>query len=232
MKQNTSKQMTTTLPQDTTPPNPQPKALRVLANIITYLFHPVFFPLIAAFAILELEPAGFIGLTQKQLVMWFASIGLTAVFFPLFSILLMKQLDFISSYRMPTAKERTIPLMATMIFYFWVSHVFNNMPGAPVPLALKVMLLGCFWGIIGVFMINIFTKISLHTTAAGGMVGVVVVLMLTSPANMLPALFASIVLAGIVGTARMVLGAHQRGDIWVGYIIGFAAQMAAYRYMR
>jgi hypothetical protein len=77
----------------------------------------------------------------------------------------MKPLGFISSYKMPTARERTIPLMATMIFYFWISHVFNNMAGA-VPQVLKVLLLGNFWGIIVVFIVNIFTRVSMHTSAA------------------------------------------------------------------
>jgi hypothetical protein len=210
----------------------QPKGLRMVANVISYVCHPVFFPLVMAYVIYKLAPAGFLGLAPKQLGMWFISIGITGVFFPLFSILLMKQLGFISSFHMPTAKERTIPLMATMIFYFWVSHVFNSMPGVAVPLALKVLLLGNFWGIIGLFMINIFTKISMHTAAAGAMIGILVVLMITSPANMTVALFVSIVIAGIIGSARLILGVHEKGDVWLGYIIGFAAQLGAYVYMK
>jgi hypothetical protein len=168
----------------------------------------------------------------KQLGLWFISIGITAVFFPLFSIGLMKPLGFIDSFKMPTAKERTIPLMVSMIFYFWITHVFNSMPGTPVPLVLKVLLLGNFWGIICMFMINIFTKISMHTATAGGMIGIIIVLMILSPANMIIPLFAAIIIAGIVGTARMILGSHQGGDIWLGYIIGILVQILAYLYMR
>jgi hypothetical protein len=210
----------------------QPKGVRLLAEIASWLFHPVFFPLVMAVVIYKLAPTGFDVLTDKQRMMWFLSIGLTGVFFPLFSIFLMKQLGFIESYRMPTAKERTIPLMAIMIFYFWISHVFNSMPGAPAPLALKVLLLGNFWGIIVLFIINIFTKISMHTAAAGGMIGILIVLMITSPANMVIAFFVGIVIAGIIGTARLALGAHQKGDVWLGYIIGILAQLCAYWYMK
>jgi len=206
--------------------------LRVLANIVSYICHPVFFPLVMAVVIYQLTPAGFMGIPSRQIGLWFLSIGITGVFFPLFSILLMKQLGFITSYTMPTAKERTIPLMATMIFYFWVSHVFNSMPGTAVPLALKVLLLGNFWGIIGLFMINIFTKISMHTAAAGGMIGIFVVLMMTSSANLIVAPFVAIIIAGIIGSARLILGVHAKGDVWLGYVIGFAAQIAAYIYMK
>lgn len=210
--------------------NIQPRALRIAAEIISYLFHPVFFPVVMALAIYMLVPGFFAG-TPRQVALWFISIAFTAVFFPLFSIGLMKPLGFIGSFKMDTARERTIPLMATMIFYFWVSHVFNSIPGNP-PLALKVLLLGNFWGVILLFLINIFTKISMHTAAAGGMIGIIIVLMITSPVNMTIPLFVSLVLAGIIGTARMILGAHQRGDIWLGYIIGILVQLGAYLYMK
>lgn len=210
----------------------QPKALRVLAMCISYICHPVFFPLVMAVALSRLAPAVFMGIPEKQLGLWFLSIGITAVFFPLFSILLMKPLGFIGSFQMPTARERTIPLMATMIFYFWITHVFNSMPGTPVPLILKVLLLGNFWGLVGLFMINIFTKISMHTAAAGGMIGIIIVLMIISPVNMVTPLFAALVIAGIIGSARLVVGAHQKGDVWLGYIIGILAQLCAYVYMK
>ncbi len=210
----------------------QPAALRLFANIVSYVCHPVFFPLVMAYVIYRLAPAGFDGIPPKQLGLWFISIAITAVFFPLFSIALMKPLGFIESYHLPTAKERTIPLMATMIFYFWISHVFNSMPGVTVPLILKVFMLGNLWGIIVVFMINIFTKISMHTSAAGSMIGILIVLMMTSSVNMILPLFAGIIIAGIIGSARLILGAHQRGDVWIGYIIGILVQLGAYIYMK
>ena len=144
-------------PDSKTPiPNPQPKPLQVLAHIISWTCHPAFFPLVMAFALYKLSPADFMGIPPKILGLWFISIGFTAVFFPLFTILLMKKLDFIGSYTMPTARERTMPLMAIMIFYFWLSHVFNSMgiatvlnpnPGPVPPLIYKVLFLGNFWGI-------------------------------------------------------------------------------------
>jgi hypothetical protein len=211
-------------------PNTQPKALRFLANVVSVICHPVFMPTILAFVLSKLEPPTFDALKSGQ-KLWLVSIGLTTILYPLFSILLLKQLDFIKSYTMPTAKERTIPLMISMIFYFWVSHVYNNL-GPSVPLILKVMLLGNLWGIVVVFIINIFTKISLHTTAAGGMIGVIIVLMMTSNVNMTIPLFASLIIAGVIGTARSILGSHQRGDIWLGYIIGILVQLGAYVYMK
>jgi len=210
----------------------QPKGLRLLASIISYICHPVFMPIIMTVALSMISPNSFTGIPQKQMGSWYLSIGITGTFFPLFSIALMKPLGFIDSFHMKTARERTIPLMVTMIFYFWVSHVFNSMPGVVVPLILKVLLLGNFWGIILLFLINIFTKVSMHTAAAGGMIGIFIVLMILSPVNMIVPFFIALIIAGLVGSARLILGAHQRGDVWLGYIVGIAVQLAAYVYMK
>ena len=204
--------------------------MRTLASIISYIFHPVFMPLIMAYALTLLSPTSFAGVPPKDLGLWLISVGSTAVFFPLVSILLMKPLGFIDSYHMPTARERTIPLMVTMIFYFWISHVFNNVPH--VPLIFKVLMLGNFWGIIVLFIINIFTKVSMHTASAGGMLGIIIVLMITSPANMAIPFFVALLIAGIIGTARLILGAHQRGDVWLGYVIGIIVQLGAYVFLK
>ncbi|PQJ11012.1 hypothetical protein CJD36_013670 [Flavipsychrobacter stenotrophus] len=212
--------------------NQQPKALRVVASIVSYICHPVFMPLIMAFTLSLLSPVSFAGITPKQQGILLLNVLISAVIFPLFSIALMKPLGFINSFHMRTAKERTIPLMVTMIFYFWLSHVFNSMTAVPVPLILKVLMLGNFWGVIVLFVVNIFTKISMHTAAAGGMLGIIIVLMISSPVNMVIPFFVAMAIAGFIGTARLILGAHQRGDVWLGYLVGIAVQIAAYYYMK
>ena len=80
-------------------------------------------------------------------------------------------------------------------------------------------------------MVNIFTKISMHTAAAGGIIGNILVLMIISPVAMEVPLFVALLLAGAIGTARMVTGAHQRGDVWLGYIIGILVQLGAWVYL-
>ena len=204
----------------------------MLAMIVSYIFHPVLMPLVMTVALTIISPDIFAGISPKQMGLWYATIALNAVFFPLVSIALMKPLGFINSFHMKTAKERTIPLMVSMIFYFWVSHAFNGMTGVAVPLILKILLLGNFWGIILLFIINIFTKISMHTAAAGGMVGIMTILLITSKVNMMVPFFIAIVIAGIIGSARLIVGAHQKGDVWLGYIIGFLVQLGAFMYMK
>lgn len=206
----------------------QPKILRFLAIIVSYIFHPVFMPTLMAIILYKLAPTSFSGVTDSNIGMIFFRIAYLTAFYSILTVLLLKGLGFIENIQLKTARERTVPLMATMIFYFWAYWVFKNINA---PFILRVLLLGSFWGIILVFLINIFVKISLHTAAAGGMLGILIVLMLISPVNMVLPFFVILLIAGIIGTARMILGSHNNFEIWIGYLVGIIVQLAAYLYL-
>lgn len=202
--------------------------IRAIASFISYVFHPVLMPTVMTLALYKLAAVGFAGVKPKVFGNWLFIIILNTLIFPLVGVLLMKGLGFIRSMHMRDAKERIIPLLMTMTFYFWAYHVFQNIDS---PFILRVLLLGSFWSVIALFMVNIFMKVSMHTAAAGGMLGLVIVLMLISPINMAIPLFIALVIAGLVGTARMLLGAHNGAEIWMGYLLGIIVQIAAYFYI-
>lgn len=213
-------------------PGVRSKPLRVLANVASYVFHPVFMPPVMAYVLFVLtRDTDFAGIPDRSFYMWLAMIILNTVLFPLLTVGLLKGLGFIKSIHMKEPKDRIIPLIGCMIFYFWANFVIGN-PVSGAPLILHTLTLGSFWGIIAIFIVNIFYKVSMHTAAAGGMLGLLLVLMFTSPVNMAVPLFVGLLIAGIVGTARLILGAHKMWEIWLGYFIGMAVQVAAYLYLR
>ncbi|HEY9177024.1 MAG TPA: hypothetical protein VIN07_05005 [Flavipsychrobacter sp.] len=203
------------------------KALRSLATIASYVLHPVFLPILMTWVIYMITPMSFVQYEGK-LSLLFIQIGVATIFFPLLVVALLKGLGFIGSIFMRTQKERIIPLLATMMCYWWISHVFKNLDA---PLVLQVLLRGAYWSIIVLFLCSIFFKISMHTMAAGGMLGMLIVLMMVTPVSMAVPLIAGIFIAGISGTARLLLGAHTQFEIWVGYILGILVMLAAYWYL-
>jgi len=204
------------------------KGLRVPAKIVTYFFHPVFMPTVMAIILTFLNVTDFRGLNIAQRNQLWGNFAMNTIFFPLVSVLLLKAVGFIDSVQMHTTKDRIMPLIATMMFYFWAYLI---MKGLQAPLILKVLSLGAFWGIVVVFILNIFIKVSMHTAAAGGAIGVILVLMMYSPTNLILPLLITMVVAGIIGTARLVMQAHTPFEIWLGYIAGILVQLAAYLYL-
>lgn len=213
-------------------PRPAPMgspALRGFASFISYIFHPVFMPVLLSVVIWRIQPAEFAGMSNKLLTFRLISLASTTIFFPLLVVALLKALGFIQSVHMRVAKDRIIPLIATMTFYFWAQQVFSHLPDTPK--IINILLLGSFWGIILLFMASIWFKVSMHTTAAGGAIGIMTVLLFLSPFNMLPALFIAIFIGGLVGTARLILREHTAFELWVGYAIGLAVQLGAWAYV-
>ena len=205
------------------------KGLRVPAKIVSYLFHPIFMPTMMAIAVSYLNNSAFAALDNPHRLQLFGNIALNTIFFPLIATLLLKALGFIESIQMHSSRDRIIPLIATMIFYFWCYLVMKN---TQAPLTLKVLILGAFWGVITVFIANIFVKVSMHTAAAGGVLGIVLVVMMLSHINLFLPLLVALLIGGVVGTARMVLQAHKPAEVWLGYLIGVLVQLAAYWYLK
>lgn len=205
--------------------------LRGIAMVISYLFHPVFIPVIMTALLTQLLPASFSGLRPQQTGFLLIQVAYITAFFPLLVVLLLKGLGFVDSVYLKDSKERIIPLMATMIFYFWAYWVFRNDRAMSAPLIVKSVFLANFWSLIALFMINIFFKISMHATAMGGLLGMMIVILAISPVNMALPLFAAIFAAGLVGTARMILKAHHLNELWTGYGLGILSQVAAYWYL-
>jgi hypothetical protein len=212
------------------PPAPTgPLWLRRMASFISYLFHPIFMPALMALVIWRIQPAEFAGMTRNTLLLRFVTLVMLTVFFPLLVTVLGRALGFVQSIQMRVARDRVIPLIATMTFYFWLQQVFKHLPD--VPKIIDILVLGAFWGIILLFICSIFFKVSMHTTAAGGAIGIMTALLFLSPFNMLPAFFITIIIGGIVGTARLILREHTPFELWVGYAIGLAVQLGAWVYV-
>ncbi|RYE24230.1 MAG: hypothetical protein EOP51_08075 [Sphingobacteriales bacterium] len=209
--------------------NTKYKPVAWLAHVISFLFHPVFMPTIMAYAMYRFVPAYFAGTSPQEYSFRFLlPIFIITAFFPIISVLIMKGLDFIKSVHLYDPKDRIIPLITSMVFYFWMYWVFKNINA---PFLLQVLALGSFWGVILLFMVNIFFKVSMHTSGAGGMLGMLIVLMMLSPVSLTLPLFLGLIVAGIIGTARLLLGAHQPSEIWLGYILGIIVQVGAYLYL-
>lgn len=222
------------------------KGLRFVANAISVVLHPVFMPLICCAILYVTLPYLFAGTSPKILSGWLGMIIINTVIFPVLLMLLLKGLGFIKSIYLKDVKERVIPLIGIMVFYFWAYWVVRNVgvPGAPdaawpakvvagprVPDLAHILLLGNFWGLIVVFLVTIFFKISMHTSGVGALVGFVMVMMIVTKSFLLFPLLIALVAAIIIGWARYNLGAHSRQQLWLGYAVGILAQLAAYLYI-
>jgi hypothetical protein len=140
----------------------------------------------------------------------------------------------VQSFEMRDKQERTGPYIITGIFYLWM---YKNFANGAVPELYAKFVLGATIGLFFAFFANIFFKISAHATGMGGFIAMILLLafkwsgetfVLGSILLSLNALLAIvIVVAGVVGAARLALGTHTQAEIWQGYAAGFVAVMVA-----
>lgn len=205
-------------------------ALRAVAQVISYLLHPLFIPVIVTFLTVQGIPEYFVNFKQGSLrfpydILYFRVI-MISVFFPLMTVLLARALRFIDSIYLRTQRDRIIPYVSSIVYYFWAFYSFKRQGVAPA--FFNAFFLGIFLAIIISFIANIFVKISMHTTGWGGVIGFLLALMWGMDMNVTIPLVITFFVAGLVATARMVLSAHSPADIYAGFLVGILSQLVAY----
>ena len=89
-----------------------------------------------------------------------------------------------------------------------------------------------FGGVLTIFIcmvINLIFKVSLHTTAAAGLMGLILYTSPTAYFNMEAPFLIAIIAAGLVGTARLSLKAHEPKEVYVGYLVGLGSMFLAFQ---
>lgn len=209
----------------------QPAVLKAFAKVISVIFHPVFVPVMVVWFLVNVHPylfAGFSGLQKLRTVMM-AVVSFT--FFPLVTVLLLKGLKFIDSVYLRTQKERIIPFVACMTWYFWISYVWFNfgktrdvvdMPHEVVQFAMATF----FSTVIGL-MVNIKMKVSLHGISMGIVVTFFSLMAFNQDLNF--GIYLSIVLciAGLVCTARFIVSDHTPAEVYMGLAVGIISMLIA-----
>lgn len=216
--------------------------LKILANGFSVIFHPIFLITYFLLIILIVNPYlfGMTDLKSKGLIIIY--VVFISVVFPLIPIIMMYSLGMSKSLTMNNRSERTIPLILTGVFHLWL--YINMMNNQAIPLAFNVFLLGSVITLFTCFFINLFSKISLHTAGIAGLLTGFAwfryhysydsfFIKLNSESiyaiNTDIILISLLILAGIIGTSRLLLKAHNPMDIYGGYLVGFAAQIIAMR---
>lgn len=216
--------------------------LRVFANFLSILFHPLFFVMYMLLLFSLINPYLFTSNDPKANVLIFVSIISLTVVFPLICIGLMSTLGLISGLKMESNKDRVGPMIASGIFYIWLYVNVRQNPN--IPDIFTTFLLGTTIALFIAFFINNFTKISLHSIAVGGVLASMILLkfgfdyysfLINIPgfgsyivSTDLLIVFA-IILAGVMGSVRLFLKAHTPDQIFGGYLVGMFAQMIAFQ---
>ena len=184
---------------------------------LSYIFHPLFLPLIGLFFLFSM-PSLTPGLIEKSLYaidqdvkiaiyLIFATLMVVA---PGVSILIMYWTKVVNSITMEDRKERVYAIATVLMYvtfcYLYLRELISNQPNYTLLLSYTF---GTLLVILLCFIINFYTKISLHAAGFFGVVGAVIGYFNTQVNFNLSFIIVLTIVAGLVSAGRLYLKAHR-----------------------
>ena len=203
------------------------KHLKTPARIISIIFHPLILSTYAFALIYFTNPLLFSIYDRTDLSKIFLTVFINTFLFPLVAILLLWRLGFLKSMHMESSKERIVPYITSGVMYIWAYVVFRK---SGLPQLLNIVILGACITLFTTFLVTLFRKVSIHSAAMGSLFILTLAVCLLSQQNYNLLLFGVALLGGIVGTSRLLLGAHDTTEIALGYFIGVMGQLIALKF--
>ncbi|MFM6968824.1 MAG: hypothetical protein ACKOWZ_00340 [Sediminibacterium sp.] len=210
----------------TNTPSPYHPLLRFMAKVVSYLFHPLFLPTYIFLLLMLLVPYEFAGITPWQLKLRLFSVFWLTAFFPAFAVFLLWRLKFSESIFLRTQKERIIPYIITMFFYWWMHYLSRNFSDQPA--VLKFFYTGIFMATAAGLILNNYYKISLHGMGMGGASMAIVLFAFYYHQPMGLVIAGALLLTGIVATSRFLISDHTQKEVYMGLLVGGLCQAVAY----
>src|SRR6187431_1772241 len=176
------------------------------AKVISILLHPVLMPTYALMLIFRLS--NYLDYTTPpsvKMALYLIVVFNTLIMPVLISWLLLKK-GLIKSFNMDQREERLVPFICNtvlmMIAYYMISQI-------SIPKIFSMLLLGAAASVVLAIIINLKWKVSIHMIGIGGIVGMFFGMSTFLLIDLRFPILISLLVAGLIGTARMTMGSHK-----------------------
>jgi hypothetical protein len=193
--------------------------VRTAAKIISYVFHPL---LLATYLVLLLGkffPAMLMMISYRNVMLVALFVFAFTFLFPAINLWVLRTLGTISSLQLESRQERKQPFVIISIMYVLVAYLFYvKLPFSGNFIKLMAIVAAL---VVTATVLTFFAKVSVHSLAMGGWVGILIPLLKFSTELLWPTA-AIIVAAGLVISARLHLNAHTLKEVTIGVVAGLA----------
>lgn len=191
-----------------------------IASIISALFSPLFIPTYGIGISLLTTTLYYVTPEAKWHVL-LTTLAITGMI-PLIAIFVLTRLGRVTDAGLNNRGERTIPYLISLACYLGCAGYLVTVHS---PLWLTMFMVGGAAALIVTLIVNLWWKISAHATAMGGLVALLIHITARS-LNLWEIqwiVMATIIIAGAVGTSRLILHRHTLGQLAAGFAVGFTS---------
>lgn len=191
--------------------------MQFISKLISYLFHPLIIPTLGMILLFNsgtyLSYMPFSSQKAVYIIVFISTFLLPLSFMPFFLYT-----ERVKSIFLHKQKERIIPLVITVLFYFFAFYILNNLNA---PKVIRLFLLGAALSVSIALLITFFWKISTHAIGIGGLLALSFVITFRLMVDLNFIIMCLIFISGIIGTARIYLNAHNSIQVFAGLFLGF-----------
>ncbi|MDE5784588.1 MAG: phosphatase PAP2 family protein [Prevotella sp.] len=186
------------------------------ARLVSLIFTPFYLPLVGLIVLFTFSYLNLLPVAYRLLVL--TIVYVFTILLPTFIIHLYRRAQGWSLLELGQKRRRMVPYGISIICYVACLWTLDNMHiyhfvSSIVVAALLVQVICA--------IVNVWWKISTHTAGIGGMAGALFVFAEYFAFNPVWWLCVVLFVAGILGTARIILRQHSLAQVVAGFLIGF-----------
>ena len=191
-----------------------------VARVVSAVFTPLLIPLLVFVILFLFSYLRIMPLEYKLIVL-----GVVCSFtllLPLFSIYAFRRLNRLTQQDLHDRQHRYAPFVLTIVSYVLCLLMMRrmNIPWYMSGIVLTVLIVTVVCAVA-----NLRWRVSEHTAGAGSVVGGVVAFSALFGYDPVGWLCLTILVAGVIGSARLVLGRHTLGEVLWGFVVGFVCAL-------
>ena len=190
-----------------------------LARLTSYVFNPLILPALSLF--LVINEARDTALLEPAAKAWLlGTVAFGTCLFPLAGLYILYFFGYLRGPEIPDRHDRAVPFLSVTVSFLITFYVFAE--HLPSGLTVLLLLSGAAFSVALVTMTTLFYKVSAHAAAAGAMAGFILGVSGFYGQYLLYTFLFSILLSGLIMSARMTLRIHTLAESLAGWFIGFS----------
>ena len=144
------------------------------------------------------------------------------IMIPVLAIFIFKKINGFSAQEFGERKKRYVPFFLTITSYVFCLLMMNRLN---IPWYMSGIILAALIMMVICIVVNLKWKLSEHMAGAGAVIGGLVAFSALFGYNPVWWLCLFILVAGVLGTARIILGHHTLGEVMGGFAVGFICSL-------
>ena len=191
------------------------KTMLRVARITSIVFTPSSIPFLAFLVLFLFSYLRIMPILYKGIVL--GIVYCFTILTPTITIFLFRKINGFARQELSERKKRYVPILLTIISYVFCLLMMRklNIPWYMTGIIFVSLVIS-----IICILVNLKWKLSEHMAGMGGIIGGLVSFSALFSYNPVVWLCLFILIAGILGSARIVLGHHTLGEVLSGFVVG------------